>query len=115
MSDEARCLCGTWVWGEPGVADVPYWGTAGGPVRQRRGYCFECDMLLTVRDGQPVAEAMVARRALAWLVVRNYEECYMIDCPRGYDGPRAQCLRSSRHIDCIIDTAIAAAAEETAP
>ena len=70
MNNEARCMCGTWVWGEPGVADVPYWGTASGPVRQRRAYCWGCHSELTIRDGQPVAEPMVPRKALAWLAVR---------------------------------------------
>lgn len=61
---EVRCSCGRWVWGPPG-SEMPGWGTSGGPVRARHGYCWDCHSELTERDGAPVVTPMVPASALA--------------------------------------------------
>lgn len=70
---EVRCPCGAWVWEPPG-AEVPGWGTAGGPTRERRAYCWGCRSELGERDGTPVVTPMVPRAALAGVLPAELRE-----------------------------------------
>lgn len=97
---EVRCPCGAWVWEPPG-AEVPGWGTAGGPTRERRAYCWGCRSELGERDGTPVVTPMVPRAALAGVLEHARGDPW--HCPPWLASEGDQCDGDCRYTDHEIE------------